>query len=102
MNIEERYALAATLLNYSPATGAFRWKRSTKNRKGLTNKIAGSVNKNSGCRVIGIRDGAVQAHLLAWRMSGGGPVPEGYYVGHANGRRADNRRSNLTLKRIKS
>lgn len=100
MNAEARYTLAATLLNYIPATGEFTWREARANNKVKAGQRAGSVNEK-GLLAIGMPGGAIQAHLLAWRLSGKGPIPVGSYVGHANGTQTDNRPQNLMLMKIK-
>lgn len=41
------------------------------------------------------KKGYVAEHILVWEQTHGKPLPKGWVVHHLNGRRADNRPSNL-------
>lgn len=79
------------LLHYEPDTGVFTWAvdRSPKVRKG---NVAGSIYSN-GYRVIGIENGVILAHRLAWLYVYG--VLPAESIDHINGDKTDNRIANL-------
>ena len=90
------------LFNYDPLTGIFRWKlrdhddfasdRARSANRGIAGKQAGSIAVN-GYVQIGIGRKKYFGHRLAWLwMTGKWPEQD---VDHLNGRRDDNRWSNL-------
>lgn len=69
------------LLHYDPDTGVFRWLGDRTNGRGQINaaagSVAGSVNKKSGYRSIGIAGRLYKAHRLAWLyVTGVWPIDE--------------------------
>jgi hypothetical protein len=85
------------LLTYDPISGAFHWREAAhKGRNSIHNgKIAGSLSKDSGYRMIGIGGHLYRAHRLAWLfMTGAEPSAE---IDHIDGNRANNGWANLRL-----
>lgn len=78
------------LLDYEPATGVFRWKRS--GRRAVAGAIAGS-NNGKGYIQISIDGRRRAAHRLAWLVCTGElPTDE---IDHIDGNRSNNAISNL-------
>lgn len=84
-------------LDYSPATGEFRWLVSK-------NSFGGKVK--AGCVAGSNKDGYVQiicdqrqyrGHRLAWLLMTGSFPPKGTEIDHINRNRSDNRWCNLRL-----
>ena len=61
----------------------------------LYRKSHGSIN-SQGYRVVIVKDICVMEHRAVWEMHNG-PIPEGLFIDHINGLRADNRIENLRL-----
>lgn len=82
------------LLDYSPETGEFTWKKYRGGGSGVGTR-AGYLRK-SGYRVVDLREcGKVLEHILAWfYIYGEWPSSE---LDHLNGIRDDNRIANLVL-----
>lgn len=79
-------------LDYDPATGIFRWKKTANNNGARRGDVAGTDNGNGYVRIVlqGVR---YYAHRLAWMIVyGGDPMIE---VDHENRVRDDNRIENL-------
>jgi len=80
------------VLQYSPETGVFTWKK-TRCRRLKVGQIAGSSSGNWGYRHIFIGRYYYSAHRLAWLyVNGTWPLDE---IDHINGLRDDNRILNL-------
>ncbi len=79
------------VLNYDPETGIFTWKARISMRS-VVGSIAGCVNTNGYAR-IKIGEQSYQAHRLAVAHVEG-KFPSSH-VDHRNGKRSDNRYSNL-------
>jgi hypothetical protein len=80
------------LLSYEPETGIFRWKRITSRRVKIGD-IAGGEYVAKGYKSISVLGHRVRAHRLAWLyVHGSWPLHD---VDHINGKRDDNRLSNL-------
>lgn len=95
MNPSKRILPTAAELNerfaYCPVSGVFRWKVRC-HQGGRVGGIAGYITPN-GYRLIRVNNGQYQAHRLAWVMiHGSAPADQ---IDHINGRREDNRISNL-------
>jgi hypothetical protein len=84
------------ILDYDPETGIFRWKYSPSPFV-KANDIAGCIKNgpNGGHRSIKINKKSYFAHRLAWLVVTG-EWPE-FDIDHINGKRDDNRYSNLRL-----
>lgn len=86
------------LLNYDPETGIIRWRVDRycwggRRRHIEAGQIAGTLSKQNGYRFINIDNRPHPAHRLAWVwMRGEYPQAD---IDHLNGRRDDNRWSNL-------
>jgi hypothetical protein len=80
-------------IKYDPVSGKFRWVVDRANKK--AGSIAGNVHP-LGYRTICINYRVYYAHRLAFELMGV-PILKGQYVDHINGKRDDNRWSNLQL-----
>lgn len=79
-------------LDYSPATGEFRWRSAPKQRPDLAGKVAGCVTTN-GYVAIRVAGQTAQAHRLAWLVVyGTWPADD---IDHVDGNRANNSIANL-------
>ena len=83
------------LLNYDPQTGDITW-RVTRGRGVRVGDLAGTLNKQNGCRYVMIDDTRHLAHRLAWLMHHGDWPQEN--VSAKNGNYQDLRIENLQLK----
>lgn len=81
------HAAIRSLLDYSPSTGEFTWRR---HRKGTP---AGTLVRQSGYKRIQIGKRSYKAHRIAWLYMTG-HWPSGV-IDHINGDRSDNRFFNL-------
>lgn len=79
-------------LSYDETTGEFVWKNPSKYRQEYIGKVAGSVHPHAYV-VISIDGVPYPAHRLAWLYTFG-KFPAGC-IDHINGKRGDNRISNL-------
>lgn len=84
-----------TLLDYSQATGVFRWKVKS-NKKLKIGDVAGRFT-NHGYIQIKIGGKAFLAHRLAFMYVNGIFPQEGFQVDHIDGKRSNNAFSNLRI-----
>lgn len=85
---------ARALLSYNPATGEFRWRRAMAMNRIPAGSVAGHISL-AGYRVINVDGVLYYAQRLAWLMQTGCfPASD---MDHRNGRRDDNRWSNLRM-----
>lgn len=82
------------LLHYDPETGIFVWSKS-RGALASTGSVAGfdHPSKHRSIRIDGVN---FYAHRLAW-IYVHGDIPSGLLIDHINGKRNDNRISNLRL-----
>ena len=80
------------VLNYDAATGVFVWKRAL-GRRIRVGSLAGTINPDTGYRIIAIDRRLYPAHRLAWLYEHG-QWPSGA-LDHKNRIRDDNRMANL-------
>lgn len=81
-----------SVLDYQSETGIFRWKITPKGHPDMAGGIAGSIRKPKGYRYISVDWVKWPAHRLAF-LYVHGYLPK--MVDHINGKRDDNRISNL-------
>jgi hypothetical protein len=85
------------LLDYNPETGQFtRIKALTPRAQRFVGRPCGKPNKVTGYVEIHAGGRLRYAHRLAW-IHARGQIPEGAYIDHINGNRADNRLENLRI-----
>lgn len=78
-------------LSYDRETGEFRWRRGRPGSRGA-GRIAGSINKSNGYRIVFLHRVPYRASHLAWLvMNNEWPV----MIDHKNGNRSDDRIDNL-------
>jgi hypothetical protein len=80
------------VLSYDPMTGVFVWKTPT-GRRIRVGSVAGTVNPDTGYRIITIDRRMYPAHRLAWLYEHGQWPPSA--LDHKNRIRDDNRMANL-------
>lgn len=86
-------ALLNEILDYEPETGLLRWKKALSTSNAKVGSIAG-CHSPSQARYVDISIGGqlYKAHRVIWKMMTGNDPEE---VDHINGRKSDNRWSNL-------
>lgn len=82
---------ARELIDYNPETGELRWKVNGPNRK--VGRIAGSVDRATGRRVVMVDGVMTRSYRLAWLIQTG-EWPSGS-IDHVNGDPSDDRWCNL-------
>lgn len=83
------HAVVVSLIDYDPETGAFSWRV----KRNQVDGEAGSINPQTGYRIIKVCGRKVMAHRLAWFwMTGEWPADR---LDHRDGDKANNRFSNL-------
>jgi hypothetical protein len=85
------FETAASLFEYDPMTGVIRW-RYWPGGRGRANGVAGTVDRD-GYIVIRHLGKGYKAHRIAWLLTHG-VWPSGV-IDHINGKKSDNRISNL-------
>lgn len=74
--------LLREILDYSPESGLFVWKKEATHGKSIVGKLAGTKSRRNGYVLIGVRGfGQIGAHRLAW-IYVHGLIPAGMEIDH--------------------